>query len=232
MTAVKKLQEHYYFRPCRKSESRPEEKIRDMKGTPFLPVDSLKGHANRAVRRTSPGFTLAETLVTVLLLLMVSSIVAAGIPVARNVYERVLVSANAEVLLSTSVSALRNELGTARSISVADGKSISYYSSDTGSYSRIYPDENNDEKPGVILLQEYLGLPQEEGEPAAGQAAPAPRQLITDAAATGDLYITYDSASVTEDGIVEIRGLRVRRRSEADKPVTDAELLSIRAFNM
>ena len=184
-------------------------------------------------RSGKSGFTLAETLITVLLLLMVSSIVAAGIPVARNVYEKVLVSANAEVLLSTSVSALRSELGTARTVSVSDDGSISYYSGSTGSYSRIYPDNNNAEKPGILMIAEYMtGITGTGEEPAGGMSAPIVRQLVTDAAATGDLFITYESAALTDGGIVEISGLSVRRKSAPDESVTDADLLSIRAFNM
>ena len=55
------------------------------------------------------GFTLAETLLAVLILLMVSSIVAAGIPSARRAYEKVVLASNAEVLLSTTITTLRHE---------------------------------------------------------------------------------------------------------------------------
>ena len=51
------------------------------------------------------GFTLAETLLAVLILLLVSTIVANGIPVARNVYNNVIIGANAQMLLSTAVTA-------------------------------------------------------------------------------------------------------------------------------
>ena len=53
---------------------------------------------------SSKAFTLAETLLAVLILLMVSTIVATGIPVARNAYEKVVLASNAEVLLSTTIS--------------------------------------------------------------------------------------------------------------------------------
>ena len=69
------------------------------------------------------GFTIAEMLVAILILLMVSSIVATGIPVAREAYEKVVLTSNAEILMSTAISALRNELGTAKDIE-ADGKAV------------------------------------------------------------------------------------------------------------
>ena len=49
------------------------------------------------------GFTLAEMLMSVLILLMVSSVVAGGVPVAANAYYKVVDAANAQVLLSTTV---------------------------------------------------------------------------------------------------------------------------------
>ena len=61
-------------------------------------------------RRGRSGFTIAETLVAVLILLMVSSVVAAGIPAAKSAFEKVVVGANAEILLSTSVASLRDQL--------------------------------------------------------------------------------------------------------------------------
>ena len=96
---------------------------------------------------TENGFTLAETLLAVLILLMVSTIVATGIPVARNAYEKVVLASNAEVLLSTTISTLRNELGTATDVDIPDGaagnkvksgKEITYYNSARGSLSRIF----------------------------------------------------------------------------------------------
>lgn len=193
------------------------------------------------------GFTLAEMLATVLILLMVSAIVAAGIPAAVRAYEKVVRSANAEVLLSTSVSALRSELGTARDIRVTDGTVLQYYSERAGSYRSLYPD-NESEKRGVLTLREYLGLPEEAGSGAGsgsmasgggsggfggnggtGENSLPPRQLVSDAAATGDLYVTYTSASV-EDGIVTIGGLSVRRKSDPSAALTAVETLKIRTF--
>ena len=63
--------------------------------------------------RDAHGFTLAETLLAVLILLMVSGIVAAGIPVAKKAYEKVVLAADAQLLLSTTVAELRDEIGTA-----------------------------------------------------------------------------------------------------------------------
>ena len=46
----------------------------------------------------SCGFTLAELLLVILILLLVSSVVAAGVPAAANAYQKVVDSANAQLL--------------------------------------------------------------------------------------------------------------------------------------
>ena len=63
--------------------------------------------------RRQGGFTLAETLMAVLILLMVTSVVAAGLPAAVSAYQKVVDRANAQIQLSTTVSRLREELGSA-----------------------------------------------------------------------------------------------------------------------
>ena len=49
--------------------------------------------------RSARGFTLAETRLAVIILLLAAAIVATGIPAARNAYEKVVLASNAEILL-------------------------------------------------------------------------------------------------------------------------------------
>lgn len=96
------------------------------------------------------GFTLAETLLAVLILLLVSTIVATGMPVARTAYEKVVLTSNAETLLTTAVSALRNELGTAWKVeSTANG--VTYFSASTGARAEL----SIDSKTHTITLLDY-----------------------------------------------------------------------------
>ena len=84
------------------------------------------------------GFTLAETLLAVTILLLVSSIVVTGMPAAKNAYEKVVLASNAEVMLATAESALRDELGTAWKVQkVSESTSITYYSADTGMRTKL-----------------------------------------------------------------------------------------------
>ena len=103
--------------------------------------------------KKSTGFTLAETLITVLILLMVSAVVAGGVPAAANAYQKAVDAANAHVLLSTTVNALRSELSTAWGVSENDSNSeLIYYSARTGARTKIY--NGNDTK--TIMVQDYL----------------------------------------------------------------------------
>ena len=161
-----------------------------------------KLHSNKA-------FTLAETLLAVLILLMVSTIVATGIPVARNAYEKVVLASNAEVLLSTTISTLRNELGTAQTIetpepasegSAKPGTVITYYNAARGAFSKIYVD--TDEK---IMLQRYFS---KDGLGATNDAV----QMISSKTSTADLYVTYGSATYS-NGIITFSNLSVNREN-------------------
>ena len=149
------------------------------------------------------GFTLAEMLLATLILLLGSSIVVAGIPAAKNAYEKVVLGSNAQILLSTTAAALRDELGTAWDVKTDGTGKLLYFSADTGAVSKLYIQEN------MIMLQEYAGL-----EDIDGNKTGRVRPLISEAAATSDLYVTYGSVSYDgQNGIVKFSDLKVCRSS-------------------
>lgn len=170
------------------------------------------------------GFTLAETLLAVLIMLLVSTIVANGIPVARNVYNNVIVGANAQMLLSTAVTALRNELGTAQDVTVDTNNNtdITYYKPSIGAYSKL---SVNDE--GIQLL-DYVN--KTDGTPlsvAEKTGSRTPERLVTKAASNGDLIVTYDSASVSGD-IITFSKLEVKRETGSKSTLVTLDKLKIR----
>lgn len=169
------------------------------------------------------AFTLAETLVTVLILLMVSAVVAGGVPAAANAYVKAVDAANAHVLLSTTVNALRRELSTAWDVEVADD-GITYYSSSTGSQSKIFISEE-----GKLMLQEYIDLLNARKEETASQTgASAPeddppivpaRPIVSDAMTIkGKLTIGCgDNGSISYEkttGVVTVTGLQVKKGNQ------------------
>lgn len=164
--------------------------------------------------KSRAGFTLAETLLAVLILLLVSTIVATGIPVAKDAYQKVVVAANAQLLLSTTATALRDELGTAWDVKINSKttksgvgtttieKSVSYYSADTGARSELYADGTG------IRLREYSIVPGINADDATGklddrllvseEASDTKEKLIatyTDVEKSGD-YIVFSGLSV------------------------------------
>lgn len=71
------------------------------------------------------GTTLTELLAAVLIMLMVTSIVVGGLPAAIRSYNKVVDTANAQILMSTTTNAFRNELGHANQIEIS-GTTITY----------------------------------------------------------------------------------------------------------
>ena len=84
----------------------------------------------KKLRANSAGFSLAETLIVVLILLMVSAVIGAAIPTAANVFTKTVDTANAQVVLSTTMTALRDELCTVTEFEapVENSKSLIYKS--------------------------------------------------------------------------------------------------------
>lgn len=189
-------------------------------------------------KRSSAGFTLAETLMAILILMMVSVIVANGVPAARNAYDKVVVGANAKVLLSTTISALRDELSTALPPPGQDridvdsvNKSITYFSADDGATAKIYLADN------IIMLQEYIDdnpIPSTSGTAALLRNV-EPRALVAKKAATADMFVRFSEVSLsksqtggTDFDTITFTGLEVCRASDSDKALASVDTLTIR----
>ena len=180
---------------------------------------------NKCTRNES-GFTLAETLLTTLILLMVSVIMATGIPAARDAYEKIVLASNAQVLLSTTINALRDELGTAWQPVVIDKVTVRYYSSNTGEYSQIYLDGDE------IKIQTY----DESSSPfyverADGYVTPTPEKLVDEAMSDGKMTVTFSEVKPLDEHpeVITFEGVTVKRRSTG-RPLTVPVDVSIRTI--
>ena len=174
------------------------------------------------------GFSLGETLLAVLILLMVSTIMVAGIPAARNAYEKVVLTSNAEVLLSTTITTLRNELGTAQDVKKPANKTgekadsvITYFNPTRGALSKLYVADGSDDN--VIMFQRYYG---EDGLSVNNYPA---TPLVSPKTTTQDLYVTYGSVSYN-NGIVTFSDLKVNRASGAEG-LASRDAFSIRVIS-
>lgn len=168
------------------------------------------------------AFTLAEALVAILILLMVTSVVAAGIPAARRAYENVVTASNAELVLSTTISALRNELGMATDITIeTDKTTILYYSQTNASLSKIclYDDASNEYPQGTIMYQVNAGVSgrEEFGLPDMKGSSMIP--LVSRKSSDENLYSTYDEVRFNADNsVLTFKNLSVKN--------TDGQVLS------
>ncbi len=172
------------------------------------------------------GFTLAETLLAVLILLLVSTIVATGMPVARTAYEKVVLTSNAETLLTTAISTLRNELGTAWKVEQPSANVVVYFSASTGTRSKLYIDG------GTVKLLDFaeatsldalLGDDQ-------NKAATTARDLVfqSDIDRLGKLSLKAGSITLDKSAkTVSISGLKVFSASNAELASLDSLVIDV-----
>lgn len=177
-------------------------------------------------KRNRGGFTLAETLIAVLILTMVAGIVAGGIPAARNALDKAVDTSHSQLLLSTTMTSLRNELATASSITCAsetvneDGsvaedpaarKIISYVDS-SGAVCTLQSEDDGiyvekEASPDISSAVYHPGIPH--------------RLLVSEQAATKNLYAAFTSASYS-NGIVKIEGLKVcKKQGDSERVLSD-----------
>ena len=156
------------------------------------------------------GFTLAETLLAVLILLLVSAIVATGMPAATNAYNKIVLGANAKVMLSTAITALHDEIGTAWKVETPSETTteLVYFNASTGAKSKISLDTTDH---NAIQVQDYLSLSGDLIHDVDYNKSTT-RHLVADSNA--GMYVTYTGISYNAaTGIVSIEHLKVCKKS-------------------
>ena len=158
--------------------------------------------------RRSAGFSLVEMLVTTLILGLVSTLLATGIPVAADTYRKTVNSSNAQLALSTTMTVLRSELGTATEV-LADGNQV-YYQSSEGYWVSI---GNGDPAEGVHGLTKQYYTVEETTSGEVGIADlkryDAPVRLLPDDVITDALWVSFGSVTCSEN-VVQFTELAVR----------------------
>ncbi len=147
--------------------------------------------------RSRGGFTLAEMLTAVLIMLLLTAIVAGGLPVAQKVYIDVTDAANAQVLLSTTITELTDELASSRAVVVGAGNVLQKFESGLGLWSEVSSETNG------ITLVEYSGIPGSLGSSRS-------TLLVTAKAATKNLVSSFDSITFS-GGVFTVTNLRVQK---------------------
>lgn len=192
-------------------------------------MNTVTGIMNKKIRNRS-AFTLAEALVTILILLMVTVIVAAGIPAASRAYRNVVDVSNAEVVLSTTMITLRNELGLSKDVVVSsDKKSVTYYNEAYDSISKLSVADGSED--GIMYerfaadidMDDYFGID------LADSVESKPERLITKEASNEDMYVKFKD--ITPDGkVITFNKLAVYKIG-SDKPLVERNAYSIRVVS-
>ncbi|MBQ6493127.1 MAG: type II secretion system protein [Erysipelotrichaceae bacterium] len=146
-------------------------------------------------KRSKQGFTLAETLLAMLILLMVSGLMASGIPTAINIYHKIVDASNAQALISTTMTELRDKLALAQDFENSSATVITY-TGDNGRKHELSFDENVG-----IYINDITGDGQDDS-----------RLLVSDPAASKNLYVSFDSIKY-EEGVVAVKNLKVKRKN-------------------
>ena len=143
------------------------------------------------------GFSLIETVVAMLLVVLMSGMMVTGIRLAVKVYTTVVDKANAQVLLTTTETILRNELSSAKKITVKDD-TVSYQNSVTGqSWELSSPDTDI-----IRKLNKPDGTTKED-------------RLIQETTGTINLHIRFDKIELFAEGrYIKVSGLRVTKGTQ------------------
>lgn len=146
----------------------------------------------RSLRRLASeqgGFSLTELLATMVILALVGTVVAVGIPSAQRAYEGVMNASNAEVYLSTTVARLREVLGEADpdgEWSSGSGETlITFTSKKTGREVSIL---NESDDPRGIYIKEVQKDPIDDENPT---HSTEPTAMVPEAAGVGATGVRF-----------------------------------------
>ncbi len=173
----------------------------------------------KQVNRAGRGFSLAETLMALLILLLATAVAAAGLPAAVRAYHDVVDAANAEVLLATTMTALRDELGSAEGFALKDDDSLKWYKSAGLQGRSATLEKNSIDGILIICLNE-------------AEERVSSRELVSRAAATRRLHaeyskIVYDAVNM----VFVVEDLQVKRDSDGKLLAEAPEEYLIRPMN-
>lgn len=153
---------------------------------PLLRHSTPSGGANKS----QGGFTLTEMLVTMLIMVMASILLATGVPAAMDTYSKTVNAANAQVALSTTVSAMRGELSLASDVRYSADKSKVYYLSNSeGCWISLGQSQSSDGKGLEKTYYKGVLAPGEDVSSLQIDSTIDPVPLIADASITDSLRV-------------------------------------------
>jgi len=163
---------------------------------------------------------MLEMLMTMLIIGLAAALMATGIPVAADTYQKTVKSANAQLALSTTISALKSELGLATIVKAdpSNSEMVVYYRADINRWASI---SNPSSTGNHGLMRSYYY-----SEPVAGALPDSGsyyESLISDEAFTKDLTVkissvTWNSSKKTVGLVIEVNSGSDVLASTGDDP--------------
>lgn len=101
--------------------------------------------------KNSKGFTLSETMASVLILILVITIIGGGVVVVKNAYQRITLKANAQTLMSTTITKVTDEFEFAENIT--EGTDNPYFVSGNSKFKIAFKNGTGNE--GVLQSYKY-----------------------------------------------------------------------------
>ena len=164
----------------------------------------------KSLFRRNRGFTLAETLLAVVIVLLVSGIVASGVPMAINVYHKITDAANANVLLSTTMTELRDKLALATDLDCSAKTKLSFRGNNGRKYTLEFV-SNSDVVTGLFLNDKT------------NDGKSDSRLLVSNAAAAKNLCADFEEVDCS-NGVITFTGIKIYRKSDSEKKSPIAEI--------
>ena len=161
------------------------------------------------------GFTLTEMLVTTLILVLASTLMATGIPVAIDTFHKTVDTANAQLAMSTTITVLKTEIGLATDVKLVskDNKQyIYYYNENDGCWAYITNAQNENQTYHSPVKQLLKGLPTPSNPLETLQKDGVCTPLLSDASVDNNLSTVITNITQNDSTSINI-GLNVTDKS-------------------
>ncbi|MDO4805777.1 MAG: type II secretion system protein [Coriobacteriales bacterium] len=182
--------------------------------------------SQRHAKRMVAGFSLTEMLVTMFIMVLASTLMATGIPVAVDTYQKTVNAANAQLALSTTVTVLRSEFGSSTQLDQnADG--TLYYRCSEGSWASISNPEDNASRG---LVKSFFLDADEDGKHASIKSDDGTQvsyPIVSSAAITEPLHVSMSAIEKVSDNRVEVKDLQVTDESNPPNVLAGIDSLEI-----
>ena len=165
-----------------------------------------RARAKLSGSRGKRGFSFAEVMVALLIMVLLAGFVGTALQVAVPTYRKVVSDTNAQVALSTTTSALRDELGLATDVKTEGGTVL--YQTGEGTWAKI---ENGDKG---LVKHEYADAGPQGAGADLGTSELIPRAMIVGASGGDDLRVDMVAGGSGAylpyaDGVFTVHGIQV-----------------------